>query len=290
MSELCVLAVDAGGTSLKAMLARPGGEPVPGSFLQIPVDSQGSAEEIAGAYRALARAGLEAANQAGLRVERASVCIPGPFDYAQGVSRMKHKYQSVYGLPMRPWFREALGEIPIGFLHDSTAFLLGAAAPLDLRRHDRICGVIIGTGLGFASMYGGRMNLNPQGGPGISIFARPYREGTAEDYVSRRAVENAYARLHPGRPVPTVKEIAGLAAGDPGAAACFDGLGRALGQVLRGIIEEERFTLLLLGGAISKSAGLFLPGLREELTGLNIEARPAEDIDLAPLVGAARAF
>lgn len=290
MSEPCILAVDAGGTSLKAMLVRPEGGPVPGSFLQVPVDSQGAAREIAGAYRALARAARDASGEAGLSVAEVKVCIPGPFDYAAGISRMRHKYQSVYGAPMRPWFQEALGPVPVSFLHDSTAFLLGAATEENLRRHQRICGVILGTGLGFASMYNGRMNLTPQGGPGISVFARPYRDGSAEDYASRRAVENAYARLRPGRPVPTVREIAGLAAaGDPGAARCFEELGRCLGEILRDILEEEGFTLLLLGGAISKSAGLFLPALSGSLKGLAVEARPAEDIDLAPLLGAARA-
>ena len=215
MSEPCVLAVDAGGTSLKAALVQPGGRIVPDSFLQVPVDSRGSAEEIAGAYSALARDAGKLAGKLGLEIVRASVCIPGPFDYAGGVSLMKHKYQSVFGVPLRPWFIKTLGNIPVTFLHDSTAFLLGAVKAEELARHRRICGVIIGTGLGFASMYDGQMNLNPQGGPGISIFARPFGEGTAEDYVSRRAIERAYSRKHPQRAVPSVKDIAGLAmAGD----------------------------------------------------------------------------
>ena len=126
MSEPCVLAVDAGGTSLKAALAQPGGRIVPDSFLQVPVDSRGSAEEIAGAYSALARDAGKLAGKLGLEIVRASVCIPGPFDYAGGVSLMKHKYQSVFGVPLRPWFIKTLGNIPVTFLHDSTAFLLGA--------------------------------------------------------------------------------------------------------------------------------------------------------------------
>ncbi len=289
MSEPCVLAVDAGGTSLKAALAQPGGRIVPDSFLQVPVDSRGSAEEIAGAYSALARDAGKLAGKLGLEIVRASVCIPGPFDYAGGISLMKHKYQSVFGVPLRPWFIKTLGNIPVTFLHDSTAFLLGAVKAEELARHRRICGVIIGTGLGFASMYDGQMNLNPQGGPGISIFARPFGAGTAEDYVSRRAIERAYSKKHPQRAVPSVKDIAGLAmAGDPVAADCFKDMGRRLGQVLRDIIEKEQFTLVLLGGAISKSSELFIPQLRDALPGLNAEIRPAGDIDLAPLLGAAK--
>lgn len=274
---------------MKAALAKSSGTLISDSFLQVPVDSQGSADEIAGAYRTLVRSAKELSDKFDVHIARVSVCIPGPFDYAGGVSRMEHKYQSVFGVSMRPWFSEALGDIPISFLHDSTAFLLGAVKNEDLLHHRRICGVIIGTGLGFASMYDGKIKLNPQGGPGISIFSRPFGDGIAEDYVSRRAIELSYSRLNPVQPVPPVKDIAGLAKdGDPGAAKCFVDMGRCLGQVLRSIIEEKLFTLVLLGGAISKSAELFISELRDTLSELNVEVRPAEDIDSAPLLGAAK--
>ena len=65
MTKPCILAVDAGGTSLKAMLAYPNGTPVPDSFLQVPVDSQGSAEEVARSYQALSQAALELSGKTG---------------------------------------------------------------------------------------------------------------------------------------------------------------------------------------------------------------------------------
>ena len=55
MSDSVILAVDAGGTFLKAELLRPDGSLLPGTFLRVPVDSNGSAEEISAAYRSLAR-------------------------------------------------------------------------------------------------------------------------------------------------------------------------------------------------------------------------------------------
>lgn len=199
---------------------------------------------------------------------------------------MTHKYQSVYGIPVRPWFTEVLGEVSVRFTHDSSAFLLGALSGEDRLLHRRICGVILGTGLGFAAMEDGKLLLNPEGGPAISIFRMPYRDGIAEDYASRRAVENLYKRLSGSGEALSVKDIAERARrGDVMAERCFQTLGKSLGEILLPVVREHNFTLLLLGGAISKSAGLFLPQLRSSLPG--IEIREAANIDEAPLYGAA---
>lgn len=291
MSDSVILSVDAGGTFLKAALSRPDGSLLSGTFLRVPVDSNGTAEEISAAYRSLARQAGERADLLGGAISAAAVCIPGPFRYEDGVCMMTHKYAGIYGIPMRPWFQEFLGEIPITFLHDSTAFLLGAAGEDDRRHYRRICGAIIGTGLGFASMIDGKILQNAQGGPGISIFSRPFRESTAEDYVSKRAIEHSYHRLRPDTPVPSVAEIAESArAGDPCAQRAFSELGDSLGLILRDICAENRFELLLLGGAISKSADLFLPSLQAAMSGRwSPEIRAVSNADDVPLFGAVKA-
>ena len=292
MSDPIILAVDAGGTSLKAALAGEDGGLLPGCFFRQEVNSDGTAEELAASYRALARKARQEARSRSAEITAVSVCIPGPFQYRDGVCLMRHKYAAIYGIPMRPWFEEGLGaQIPIHFLHDSTAFLLGAARNLDRNRYKRICGAIIGTGLGFASMFDGKIYENPQGGPGISIFSRPFRDSIAEDYVSKRAVEREYQMLCPGEPLPTVEEIASMAReGHEIPLRIFQDLGTALGEILRDICAENRFELLLLGGAISKSADLFIPALRKAMAGPWIpEIRQAGNLDSAPLLGAAQA-
>lgn len=290
MNDSLILAVDAGGSFLKAALAGENGTLLPDTFMRIPVDSNGTAGEISASYRALARLAKETAARYHAVVSAAAVCIPGPFHYQDGICLMTHKYAGIYGLPMRPWFWEELGDIPILFLHDSSAFLLGALSDEDRRRFTRICGTMIGTGLGFASMFEGKIFQNPQGGPGISIFSRPFRDSTAEEYASRRAVENSYRRLCPDGPVLQVVEIAQLAReGKPQARQAFQELGACLGEILRPICAEHAFQLLLLGGAISKSADLFLPALSAAMGDVLPVIRPTKDIDNAPLAGAVRA-
>ncbi len=295
-SDSCILAVDAGGTSLKAALVREHSV-LEGSFFSIPVRSDGSKEEIQDSYRRLSQTAGRMASERSAAIRRVSVCIPGPFDYAGGRCLMTHKYQSVYGESMRPWIWDGLGaELPVGFLHDSTAFLLGAVSSLGFSPHfprRRICAVIIGTGLGFASMIDGSVLLNDSGGPGISIYRRPFRGGIAEDYVSRRGILKRYQELRrpeSGQDAPPldVKDIAQLAAkGDPSARQVFLETGECLADILRPIILEQGFELLLLGGAISKSADLFLPSLTAGLAGTPAVILPTDNLDHLALLGAA---
>ncbi|MDW7659080.1 MAG: ROK family protein [Bacillota bacterium] len=298
-SRHCILAVDAGGSVLKAALVNPQGSLIPDSVYRLPVDSAGSRDDVAGAYVTLAAQGKAIAAQLDLILDGIGVSIPGPFNYEQGFCLMTHKYQAIYKVPMRPWFEAGAGPIPVRFVHDSTAFMLGATWQGRFNVYRRICAVIIGTGLGFASMFDGRVFRNDQGGPGISIYARPFRDGTAEDYVSRRGIINRYRKLKPeafntriGQIAPDVKDIADLArSGDKAAVRVFRDTGIFLAEILHDIIKENGFEVLLLGGQIAKSAGLFLPELMAGLDDLPVPPLvwPAEAIDEAPLLGVARA-
>ena len=302
----CILAIDAGGTFLKAALIRENGESarlVEGSFFKIPVDSGGNAEEIKAAYIEVASRGRSLSQKNKMRLEGISICIPGPFDYPVGISRMRHKYQSIYGISMRPWLEQAVGKVPVYFLHDSTAFLLGATQNGLSSRYQRIAGVVLGTGLGFASMFDGKIYENDQGGPGISIYAMPYRGKAAEDYVSRHALISHYMELRQGSgrcngafsgdSEMDVIDIASLArSGQTDAIQAFESMGICLAEILYDIIRDNRFECLLLGGGICKSADLFLPALRgilEEIPTLKV-IEAITDIDHASLPGAARAM
>lgn len=298
-SRHCILAVDAGGSVLKAALVNPQGRLIPDSTYRLPVDSAGSRDDVASAYVALAAQGKTIAAGLDLILDGIGVSIPGPFQYEQGFCLMTHKYQSIYKVPMRPWFEAGAGSVPVRFVHDSTAFMLGATWQGRFDAYRRICAVIIGTGLGFAAMIDGRVLHNDAGGPGISIYARPYRDGTSEDYVSRRGIIGRYRQLKPeafiqriGQSTPDVKDIADLArSGDKAAVRVFRDTGIFLAEILHGIIRDNGFEVLLLGGQIAKSAGLFLPELTSGLDDLPAPPLiwPAEAIDEAPLLGVARA-
>jgi glucokinase len=319
----CVLALDAGGTAAKiGIVARAAADAAATSGAkadagaaatsvaaygcadsgwqvfdarEIPMPSTGSAGEIAEAYAAAARVGIACAAARGLSVAGVGVSTPGPFDYEAGVSLMRHKYAAIEGMSVRGFIGRAAGGLPVRFIHDAFAFLLGALAYASAAGRGPggdVCGATIGTGLGFAAMKGGRLLRNASGGPAISVYAAPYLDGIAEDYVSRRGVEGCYSRRG-GPGCPTVKEMAAAArSGDPLCAAVFEETGTHLARILAPVVQAGGYRALFLGGQIAKAGELLSAPARRAFAELGIPCavETAAHIDEAPLLGAARLF
>lgn len=291
----CYLAIDAGGSFLKAALSNNDGTILHDSFLKAPIDSNGSVTEIKKSYKRITLDSVKWASSNNLKIGAMGICIPGPFNYEDGICLMKHKYLSIYGIPMRPWFIDIIGNVPIRFIHDSTAYILGAIGQDDrYENFERLACVIIGTGLGFASIFNKKVFSNPQGGPGISIYARPYKGKTAEEYVSRRGIIKNYVNslTSPILDIDVI-DIANFAyEGQKEAIDVFKRTGYNLAKILYDIIDKYKFECLLLGGAISKSSDLFLSTLSEGLSGLNTLSLidQISNMDIVPLIGTIHAL
>ncbi len=286
MEKTCILALDIGGTSLKTALCDETGRLLEKTFDNEPVNSNGSLEQVKTAYQKLLGRMKDKAAAFGYAVSAVAADTPGPFDFDAGVSRMEHKYTAIYGVPLRPWFTEVLGDVPVCFVHDSTAFLCGAASA-----HPEIrdcAGVMIGTGLGFALMRAGQILRNETGGPAVSIFNAPFRGATAEDCVSARGVLNAYN----SQAMPSAREAREVALrasnGDAKALAVYREMGAALAEILAPILPQYGVKALYLGGQVSKSFPLFEASLREGLAGVTTLERiePAPETDYVHLIGA----
>lgn len=285
-----ILAIDAGGTFFKSALVAADGQIVCGSKLSCPADSDGPAELIQAAYQWLAGKQMEAAEHRNSRVAAIGIDTPGPFDYARGESRMRHKFRSIYGIPLRPWLEEIVGKVPIYFLHDSTAFLLGEHWKGRLRGCDDCAGVMIGTGLGFSYMKNGEVQLNDVGGPACSLYSRPYRDGTAEDFISRRGIcrryQNRVLDCPNGIDVIDIAKFAG--AGDHAALETFEETGEMLGEILLPVLREQQCRRLVVGGQISKAYPFFGKVLEQVLEGAGLDQTgPSGNPDDAHLLGCA---
>ncbi len=251
--------LDVGGTFIKCSDGR-----------SIPVDSNGSREEICASFR-------EAVGSTG-NIARVAVAMPGPFDYSKGIFLMKHKFAAVYGES----FADVAG-LPAGtslsFAHDVVAMLLGEVGP----GSPNTALATLGTGLGFAMFVDGKVLTNELGSPAVSIYNRPYRDGTLEDYASKRGITAAY-----GDNSLTVKEIAQRAfAGDAKAAEAFAQAGRVMGEGIAQVLADYGVRTLLLGGQISRSAALIIPALQAKLPA-GIEIRTISDFDNATFRGLSR--
>lgn len=245
MDSSDILLLDVGGTFIKCSDGRT-----------VPVDSDGSREDIASSLRL--------AMQSTFEYDRVAVAIPGPFDYGSGVFRMDHKFVAVKGESFSSLVAEGMERIPeFRYIHDVNCMLLGEIMHGRARGYRNAALVSLGTGLGFSVCREGEILCNSTGSPAISIYRLPYRDGILEDYVSKRGFLRGY---DDGM---TVKELASMArSGDADAKARFDRNGHIIGSAVAGILEDNGIECLLFGGQISRSFDLFCPAVCEELAGV----------------------
>ncbi len=225
------------------------------------------------------------------RVDGAGFAMPGPFDYAEGVSWMRHKMPYLYGVNVRQALAEKLGWHPeqVRFLNDAAAFLMGEIGAGAARGVGRVVGITLGTGIGSGFAVDGQLKTSGPGvPPGGEIWNVPFEGGIVEDLISTRSIKSRY--LERTGHEKEVAEIAADAGDDPHAKGVFTAFGRDLGRALRSLLREFAPQVVVLGGGISRSAALFLPAAQSELQGVAMELRISVLGDQAPLVGAAVAW
>lgn len=286
------LALDIGGSFVKSGLVSAVG--LTAEFAPVPVDAGGGAGSIVRTFAEVVSAGLRAA---GGRVAGIGIAVPGPFDYARGVSQMTRKFAGINGVDLRAALRGALpgtAALPLRFRHDANAFLEGELWQGAGRGLSRGIGVTLGTGIGVSCRIDGAFINNAQGSPApeVSVWSRPFRGGIVEDFISTKGLVTRYRRTHPEYgPAGGVKGIAAAAkAGEPEAVRLFVELGSDLGEVLLPLCERFNPERIIFGGQIAKDFALFADSLN---AGLGRAARPPPGVmgslgNRAALFGVAR--
>jgi len=285
----CVVVADVGGTFVKSALFDTEGNLLPGGIVETRIDSGGTAETIARGFHAVARRMATHADRVHAVVQAIGISVPGPFDYEHGRFLMNHKYRTIKGIRIRPWFTDVFGPVPIRFVHDAAAAMMGLMTEPGMERYSRVAVVTLGTGLGFAMAIDGKVQLNGQGCPTISLFDRPYRNGIAEDYVSRRGILARYREYSGNHETLDVVDVATLAQGnDAHALTVFRETGTMLGEILRPVLIEQGIECLFIGGQIARSARLFDCSLRAALGVIpSLHAvQTVSDFTILPLRGA----
>ena len=252
--ERVVITVDVGGTTIEGAAVGLGGT-LAGEVRRLASPDGADAAEVVHRLAGLLTLLRRSAEAGGRRPVAVGLGMPGPFDYARGVSLMQHKLAAVRGLDLRTPL-EAAVELPVYFCNDAVAFALGAWWR-EHRDAPRLVGVTVGTGLGSGFIVAGRPVGGEEGAPiGGGVWDFPFRDGILEDEVSRRAVEGSYGR-HAGA-LLEVKEIATRArAGDAAATLAFTRLGKALGEGLASAAGAFRPSRVVCGGQIATSFDLF---------------------------------
>ncbi|ABF40697.1 sugar kinase [Candidatus Koribacter versatilis Ellin345] len=253
----------------------------------VAVDSHGSADIFYVAVEQLVSELLAAAALNISAIDGMSFGFPGPFDYAAGVSHLKHKYEALNGRNLRVEL-SARFEMPghrIQFVNDADAFLLGELTQISISDISRSIGITLGTGVGSAFAIGYAVLHEGEGvPPGGEIWNLPRDGGILEDSISTRAIVGSYESKAGKR--LTVRHIAERCPGDAAAVQTFKKFGSTLGESLRAIAEPFHADRIIFGGAISRSADLFLP-TASEILGAKIELSVSTLFEDAALYGAA---
>jgi glucokinase len=282
-----VLACDVGGSHVTAAIVDLPSYTI-AHMLSAPLDPDVPALTI---LSALEDAGRQVARETGSNLAAIlgiACAFPAPFDYEAGVSLLKHKYAALYQADIRTELSRRFGLLPnaITFMHDAQAFLLGEICRGVARSAPRVIGITLGTGVGSAFGVAGKIVEKGAGvPPGGEVYHLPWEQGTVEDAVSTQFIQSRYRQLTGD--TLSVKEIALRASSDRFAEETVREFGSNLGKVLDAVTPAFAPNLIVLGGGISRSATLFLPSIRKELTHVCPEIAVSGLLDQAPIVGLA---
>lgn len=231
------------------------------------------------------------------KVEKTSglaVCMPGPFDYTNGICWIKDqsKYEHFYGLNVRDLFQDKLdlsSDFPILFENDAVCFGKGEVFKDSENLSKKVMAITLGTGLGACFIDKGESistgNLVPKDG---EIYDLPYKEGIAEDYVSVRGLLAGYFALS-GKKVNNGLELFNLAeSGDEMAVKVFEQMGQDLATIVLPWLEKFGADSFIIGGKIANASEFFLPVFNQKIkeAGSEIEVSISTDNEKAALLGA----
>jgi glucokinase len=283
----CVLVYDVGGSHISAAVCFKEGFRL-GSVVRANLPEEQTSTAFVDVLHSL---GVKASEDVD-GMEGAELAMPGPFDYAKGISWMKHKLPYLYGVNISEALATRFGwkASQVRFLNDAAAYLLGEVGAGAARGVERVVCFTLGTGVGSGFAVGGHVVTEGKGvPPGGEIWNVPYDGGIVEDQISTRALQRAYQE---GK--GQEREVASIAhyatGGEPLSIEVFKEFGRNLGVALKTLLKDFAPDVVVLGGGISRSAHLFLPETQKALVGTKIEVRIAELGDNAPLAGAAVAW
>ncbi|WP_409346071.1 ROK family protein [Paenibacillus sp. MBLB4367] len=285
MNQAIILAFDVGGTQIKAA-AVIGGSIVESTVSHYESHADRSAEEIIAHFAAIAARVVVKAGKEPLPVGGLGMAFPGPFDYENGISRIRGlgKFESLYGLRVGKLLEQAIrsnGELAarlapsfgIRFENDAALFGLGEAAYGEARDSERAVCLTIGTGLGSCFLENGRLVKHGDGVPEQGwLYNIPYQGKLADDWISRRGILQLAGELGLELEGRDVHDFAIEAkSGDRASELLFEEFGRRMAAIAAPSLRAFAPDTIVIGGQISKSGSLFVPAFCEELARMNVQ-------------------
>jgi len=256
---------------------------LPQSIVRMDVFSKGPAKDILSSWE---HAFLEVLKMnPGLLISGLSVAMPGPFDYKNGISRIRgfNKYEALYDMDIRGYFARFLNLEPhlIRFRNDAESTIAGEVLMGAGQGPQRVLGVTLGTG--FGSAYGGKTIIK-----NINLGSNPFKESIADNYLSTRWFLKRYRDLTGISLSDGVKELSELAPKSVVVRAVFKEFAVNMIDVLSAPVEQLNPQALVICGNIAKASEHFLPYVIQHFDFLSIKLAQLDEN--APLIGAAALF
>jgi glucokinase len=275
MDKRAVVALDVGGTTVDAACISVGGRLI-GHITGTSSPAALAADKV---VDTLAEIIATARGQArDHEVTACGIAIPGPFDYAAGISRMTHKFEAINGLPLGGALQARSG-LPVCFINDAAAFGIGAGAR-QLPGIRRFVALTIGTGLGSSFIdHGESIESGGRVPPDGEVWNLPLGDGILEDRASARGVVSLYRRDAPGEPL-SAKDVSDRAGrGDQAAIGAYREMGTALGSALAPALARFAPEAIIVGGKVGRSLPLFGPALTDALAAAGLPTVPVVQAD-----------
>lgn len=201
------------------------------------------------------------------------MAFPGPFDYENGISRMRGigKYDDIYGLRIADEINRLLkGSYRFRFLHDIEAFALGECRFGTAKGAGRVFHLCIGTGTGSVFTDSGVVLKRAEEGIPENgwIYSCRFRDGRIDDYLSARGLERLaereFGRRLDGKQLYDMACGPGESAEKQGAHSVFREFGKDIAEAVEPFLMSFHPDKIVLGGQIA-SAYEFFGGELEKL-------------------------
>lgn len=281
MNEAIALGVDIGGSHITSALVDVHTKSiVDGSYQRKHVDANAGIDEVLQTWCDV----IQQSFTNGITNTKIGIAMPGPFDYANGISLMKdnNKYAALYGLNIKQLLAEKLNiaQSQISFINDAGAFIKGEIFADEGKGYQSAIGLTLGTGLGSATYKNGIGN-------DANLWCMPFKDGIAEDYISTKWFEATYFNLT-GKQVQGVKALALQHDNDILVQSLFQQFAENLADFLSVFVKANHPEVIIIGGNVMNAETLFIPAVinhlqKQGITVPIVRAKLGED---AAIIGA----
>ncbi|MEN8193551.1 MAG: ROK family protein [Bacteroidota bacterium] len=290
MSNSFAIGVDVGGSHITtSVINLDKGVILEDTITEQDVDNSAEAIEIIALWSKTISDSISKSQE---EVKGIGIAMPGPFDYAKGISLIKgvQKFEKLYGLNVKQALQTKLDtNLPIRFINDASAFAVGEVFAGSGKGYNRVLAITLGTGFGSAFTENGIPIIEREDVPEIGcVYHLPFKESIADDYFSTRWCIGRYKELT-GKEVFGVKEIADIVEKDKMANQVFEEFGTNLGGFLAPWLKKFGAEVLVIGGNISKAWHLYEDKFHKELAneGVNVVTAVSQLKEHAALLGSA---